>query len=480
MNVFEEIRRNASRHGDVIALAEGVERLRYRELLAEVDDVAAELAALGVRGPEPVALVCQDSIDYVVASLALLALGAAIVPVPADAPGEVERILEKIDPRLVLHQAGAAKLEGGTPVAGLARRGREIRLLVRPGARTRPPGYDELGAAFLRFSSGTTNESKGIVLSHRTILERTEAANLGLKITSSDRVLWVLSMSFHFVVTILLFLRNGATIALCGREFPSSLADGVADHEPTVLYASPFHYRMMATSDLFDPVALRHVRLAVSTAARLPVELAREFRRKFGIALAEAYGVIEVGLPFVNDSGDPAKDGSVGRALPGYEVRFANADSDGIGEVEIRGPGLLDAYYAPWRPRSEILHDGWFATGDLGRADADGFLHLAGRRKSVINFAGMKVFPEEVEAVLLQCPGVLEAFVYARPHSEFGELPCADVVIAPGHATDDRAIRRFCYRNLASYKAPKEIRVVAEIVKTASGKIRRWDRGETA
>lgn len=480
MNVFEEIRRNARRHGDVIALAEGVERLRYRELLAEVDDVAAGLASLGVSGPEPVALVCQDSIDYVVASLALLALGAAIVPVPADTPGEVERVLEQIDPRLVLFEAGAAKLEGGTPVADLGRRGREIRLLVRPGARTRPPGYDELDAAFLRFSSGTTSESKGIVLSHRAILERTEAANLGLKIASSDRVLWVLSMSFHFVVTILLFLRNGATIVLCGREFPSSLADAVAGHEPTVLYASPFHFRMMATSDLFDPAALRRVRLAVSTAARLPVELAREFRRKFGIALAEAYGIIEVGLPFVNDSGDPAKDGSVGRALPGYEVRFADADSDGIGEVEIRGPGLLDAYYAPWRPRSEILRDGWFATGDLGSTDADGFLHLAGRRKNVINFAGMKVFPEEVEAVLRQCPGVLEAIVYARPHSEFGELPCADVVIGPGHATDDRAIRRFCYRHLASYKAPKEIRVVAQITKTPSGKIRRWDRGETA
>lgn len=480
MNVFAEIRRNADRHADVVALAEGVERLRYRELMREVDDVAGDLAALGVRAPEPVALVCQDSIDYVVASLALLALGAAIVPVPADTPGEVERILEHIDPRLVLYEAGAAKLEGGTPVAGLGRRGREIRLVVRPGAHGRPPGYDELDAAFVRFSSGTTSESKGIVLSHRTILERTEAANHGLKITSSDRVLWVLSMSFHFVVTILLFLRNGATIVLCGREFPSALADGVTDHEPTVLYASPFHFRMMATSDLFPPAALGRVRLAVATAARLPVELAREFRKKYGIALAEAYGIIEVGLPFLNDSGDPAKDGAVGRALPGYEVRFADADEEGIGEIEIRGPGLLDAYYAPWRPRGDILRDGWFATGDLGRADADGFLHLAGRRKNVINFAGMKVFPEEVEAVLRQCPGVVEARVYARPHAEFGELPCAEVVTAPDHATDERAIRRFCYRQLASYKAPKEIRVVAEIAKTPSGKIRRWDRGETA
>lgn len=479
MNVFEEIRRNARRHGSGVALAEGAERLRYDELVKEVDAVAAELASCGVTVAEPVALVCHDSIDYVVASLALLALGAAIVPVPADTPGEVDRILEQIDPRFVLHEVGAVKLAVGTPIAGLGRRGREIHLLVRPGARTRPPGYDELGAAFVRFSSGTTNESKGIVLSHRAILERTEAANLALGITSADRVLWVLSMSFHFVVTILLFLRNGATTVLCGREFPSSLADGVTGHAPTVLYASPFHYRMMATSDLFDPAALGQVRLAISTAAHLPVELACAFRAKFGVTLAEAYGIIEVGLPFVNDSGDPAKDGTVGRALPGYDVRFVEVDADGIGEVEVRGPGLLDAYYAPWRPRSEILRDGWFPTGDLGRVDSDGFLHLVGRRKNVINFAGMKVFPEEVEEVLRQCPGVLDAMVYARSHAEFGELPCADVVIEPGYRTDDRAIRRFCYRHLASYKTPKQVRVVATIAKTPSGKIRRWDGGGT-
>lgn len=479
MNVFEEIRRNASRHGDVVAIVDGAERVTYRELLAEVGDIAAELRALGVVAPEPVALLCHDSVEYILASLALLSLGAAVVPIPADTPGEVGRILELIDPRFVLEEVGATDSAEGRTLASLARRRREIRLRERPPTRIRPPGYDDLGAAFIRFSSGTTSESKGVVLSHRAIFERTEAANLGLEITPDDRVLWVLSMSFHFVVTILLFLRNGATIVLCGRDFPSSLADALTEHEPTVLYASPFHHRMMATSELFASTALRRVRLAVSTAARLPVELSREFRRKLGIPLAEAYGIIEVGLPFLNDSRDPAKDGSVGRPLPGYEVRVVDVDAEGVGEIEIRGPGMLDAYYAPWRRKDEILHDGWFATGDVGSLDEDGFLHLAGRRKDVINFAGMKVFPEEVEAALQQCPGVIEAMVYARPHSEFGELPCADVVVEPGHATNDRAIRRFCYRSLAPYKVPKEIRVVAEITKTPSGKIRRWDRDGT-
>jgi long-chain acyl-CoA synthetase len=479
MNVFAEIRRNASRHGDAVAVVDGAERLTYRALLAEVDQISAELRSLGLQTPQPVALVCQDSVEYILLSLALLSIDAAVVPIPTDPQGEIDRVLEQIDPGFVLYESGAAPFGEGTRLASLRHRKREIRLHARPSARIRPPGYDELGAAFIRFSSGTTSESKGIVLSHRAILERTEAANAGLRIATEDRVLWVLSMSFHFVVTILLFLRNGATIVLCGREFPSSLADGLALHEPTVLYASPFHFRVMTTSDMFGPGALGRVRLAVCTAASLPASGARDFHRKFGVHLSEAYGIIEVGLPFLNDSRNPEKDGSVGRALPGYELRFARADAEGIGEIQIRGPGMLDAYYAPWRPKDEILDDGWFATGDLGWADEEGFLHLSGRRKNVINFAGMKVFPEEVEAILNRCPGVVEAVVYGRPHSELGELPCADVVLEAAEATNDRAIRRFCYRHLASYKVPKEIRVVTEVAKTASGKIRRWERGGT-
>lgn len=319
-------------------------------------------------------------------------------------------------------------------------------------------------------------------MSHETIAERTDAADKALEITQSDRVIWVLSMSYHFVVSILLFLRRGATIVLCCREFLSSLVDGLGRHRGTFIYASPVHYRMMTNSGMFSADMFSNIRLAVSTAMRLPEADARDFVEKFGLELAEAYGIIEVGLPFVNSSGDPARRGSVGRILPDYEVNIASPDAEGVGKVHLRGKGMFDAYFSPWQSRDEALVDGWFETGDLGRLDADGFLFLCGREKNVINFAGMKVFPEEVEAVLNRHPAVSESLVYGRAHAHYGELPCADVVIGgeTGVAEAEASeIRRFCYRHLAPYKVPKAVRCVSRLERTASGKLKRWGREQS-
>jgi long-chain acyl-CoA synthetase len=284
-------------------------------------------------------------------------------------------------------------------------------------------------------------------------------------------------MSYHFVVTILLFLRRAATIVLCGSEFPSSLIDGLVRHRGTFVYAAPFHYQIITNSSIFSTDAFTDVRLAVSTAMRLPGSDARRFHERFGVELAEAYGIIEVGLPFVNCSRDPARQGSVGSILPDYEARIENADAEGIGEVYLRGKGMFDAYFSPWGGRDQVLQDGWFKTGDLGRLDSDGFLFLAGRENNVINFAGMKVFPDEVESVLNQHPAVRESLVYARAHPQYGELPCADIVLGGDteqSELDATEIRKFCYQRLAPYKVPKDFRRVPQLDRTASGKLKRW------
>ena len=166
----------------------------------------------------------------------------------------------------------------------------------------------------------------------------------------------------------------------------------------------------------------------------------------------------------------------MGWILPDYDVRITNPDSDGIGEVQLKGKGVFDAYVCPWRSRDQVLVDGWFRSGDLGRVDRDGFLFLCGREKNLINFTGMKIFPEEVEAVVNQHPCVKESLVYAKPHTRYGELPCAKIVLRSGSETadfDPQEIRRFCYRYLAPYKVPKEFRCVARLDKTDSGKLRR-------
>jgi long-chain acyl-CoA synthetase len=277
-------------------------------------------------------------------------------------------------------------------------------------------------------------------------------------------------MSFHFVVTILLFLRKGATIVICGSPLPEALINALKQHPITLIYASPIHYRLLTTSATVSPNAFKTLRLAVSTAVRLPEQVAKDFFNRFQIQLAEAYGVIEVGLPFLTRQTGEFRPGQLGRPLPAYTVRCAED-----GTVHLRGKGLFDGYFSPWTPYPLRASDGWFDTGDLGELDSEGCLTLVGRIKAVINFAGMKIFPQEVEEVLNQFPAIAESLVMGEPHPEYGQLPCAQLVLAPGVQTlNERELLTFCKKHLATHKIPKSFRCVDQLPKTASGKLRRY------
>ncbi len=305
------------------------------------------------------------------------------------------------------------------------------------------------------------------MISHEAIVERTDAADRALRVTEDDTVLWLLSMSFHFVVTILLFLRRGAMINICSKDFPGDLLSSLKNSRGTFMYASPFHYKFMSESSDFDGGLFSNVRIAVSTAMGLSDATARMFRKKFGFDLCQAYGIIEVGLPFIETSAEGHREGSVGRIGPDYEIKFLDDD-----EILLRGKGMFSAYFSPWQTRESIDSDGWFHTGDIGRLDENGFLFIEGRKKEVINFAGMKIFPAEVENVLNQHESIKESRVYAAPDDTFGQLPAAIIVLSAGEF-DEKAVRKFCYESLPSYKVPKSFEVVEQIEKTHSGKVKR-------
>ena len=476
VNIYDIIKQETQPHLQRTALTEGQQSISYAELFAASERVAETLRMKGVDKLQRVGLLCDDSIDYVIASLAILSLSAVIVPIsPEQTPGEIDTVIDRIDVDFIIAEKRLRQDVGQEQLRGDGFVAREF-VLIRRSARECPPaGYFEANPAFVRFSSGTTGASKGILLSHQTIVDRTDAADRGLNVTHRDTVLWVLSMSYHFVVSILLFLRRGATIVLCGRPFPDALIEGLTLHQGTFIYASPFHYSLLSRSDHVPPNALDRVRLAISTSMKLPEQVAEEFLNRFGFELSEAYGIIEVGLPFVRLSGGAFTRGSVGRALPDYEIRLDKTDAGGVGEISVRGRGMLDAYYSPWRSRDQVLSEGWFRTGDLGKVDGDGFLFIVGRDKDVINFVGMKIFAQEVESVINRHPAVKESLVYGVPHASYGELPTAKIVLNGevnlGETLND--LRDFCYRLLTKYKVPKEFVPVDSLPKTASGKLKR-------
>jgi long-chain acyl-CoA synthetase len=447
MNLVETIFHNADRRA--IALVCEGEEISYGRLIELTDAAARPIAASAAAR---VALDCPNGIAHVVLALAIVRAGKCLVPLASElAPRERERVIRET-------RVGAVVEASGT---------------VREIVPKDKAGFDEsalaaLNPAFIRFSSGTTGASKGIVLSHESLLQRVTAANRGLRIGPADRIAWILPMAHHFAVSIMLYLMQGASTLIINSHLAEDVLAAARAHRGTVLYGAPFHHALLAAEASGLPWP--DLRLAVSTAATLPLKTAQAFDARYGVPLSQGLGIIEVGLPLLNLDAAREKPGSVGRPLPDYRAEIRAND-----ELFLRGPGMFDAYLLPWQPRESVLQDGWFRTGDLARIDADGDVHLLGRSHSVINVGGLKCFPEEIEAVLGELPEVAAARVSAKENARFGAAPAAEIELRDPSQPPPKisTLAAHCRRALASYKVPVEFRFVERIARTANGKIQR-------
>jgi acyl-CoA synthetase (AMP-forming)/AMP-acid ligase II len=462
MTLFDVLVAAADRYGTRPAVTEIVSgrTLDYAAMRARAERVAERLRREGVAPGQRIAMTAGNDLAHVPAAFGLLATGACLVPVaPTLRPAEIAAVLGDTDVNAVVRVD-----DGDVGVEWIDR------------ARAGAPGFEACDAAFVRFTSGTTADHKGVILSHADVLARVEAADAVLRLGADDRVLWTLPLAYHFAVTITAYVRAGAHVLLCRDTLPTALVGACERHRATVLYGSPVQFARMAGAG--RRVRLDAVRVALSTAAPLPLQVADDFEGVFGKPLGQAYGIIEAGLPCINTRADGVPATSVGRAVPGYAIAIVGDDGGAlpvgvVGEVAVRGTGLFSGYYRPWTPRAGCLRDGWLPTGDVGVLDASGCLTLYGRTKSTIVVAGMKVFAEEVEAVLDRQAGVRESRVLAQSHPRLGEVPYAEVVPEPGATIDPRALAAACADVLSSYKVPVEFRVVAAVPRTPGGKIRR-------
>jgi long-chain acyl-CoA synthetase len=490
-NLADLVRASAVRGPDDIALVQGTGptrvELSWAELDRQVDSLAAGLRAeLHLHAGDRVALTLANSPAFVISYFAVLRAGLVAVPINTGYTSrEIARLLGDADVKAVLcddervpavEEAVAETHRALVDPAGLD-------ALIAGGRSERQvaaaSGGEDL--AVLLFTSGTSGRPKGAMLSHRALLANIDQCSRldPAPMLAEDVVLLVLPL-FHVYglnAGLGMVAATGARAVLVDRFEARATLDVVAAESVTnIPGAPPMYVAWAALPDGDLRASMSGVRLLASGAAPLPVVVLERLAGETGITVAEGYGLTETAPVVASVLAAPrVKPGSVGRPIPGVEVRLVDepgqpisADDD-TGEIEVRGANLFSGYWPDRRGGPDLA--GWWATGDVAYADDDGDLFLVDRRVELVLVSGFNVYPREVEDVIAEHPGVAEVAVIAVPDAETGEAVKAYVVARQGHELSADDITGHCVTRLARFKRPTVIALVDELPHSSTGKV---------
>ena len=473
----------------------------YGTLRSQVAGLRGSLVALGVGRNDRVALVCGNSRAFVVSYLATIGLGAIAVPLNPLAPApELQRELEVVSPTLVVLEASGMPSFTGLSLDRLASL-RHVILTDRQGATSIPDSldahsFDEMVAgdpvpvvevddrqpAVLVFTSGTAGSPRAAILTHRNLLANIEQNRRMPDHVRADDVVFGVLPVFHIFglnVVIGMSLDAGASIVLVQRFDPVTAIETIGQRGVTVVPGAPPVWVAWSMLEGFGTSHFASVRLALTGAARTPPEVADRLAEKFGINLREGYGLTEASPVVTSSVGVEPRRESVGRVVPGVEVRVVDSDGSDIiagdsGEILVRGENVFVGYWNDAAATARVLDDdGWLHTGDIATVDGDGYLYLLDRAKDLIIVSGFNVFPAEVEEVLMRHPAVREAGVVGVPHPQTGESVRAYVVLNEGHEADEDTLIDHCHDHVARYKCPNKVLIVESLPHNHFGKLLR-------
>lgn len=331
-------------------------------------------------------------------------------------------------------------------------------------------------AAFIRFTSGTTGKSKGVVISHEAVKARTAFAQSGLDFQAGQKILWLLPMAFHFVVSICLYIRYRIPIVIQESFLPEEILQTLKEEEISYVYASPVHVKTLG--NIKKSTALPHLKMFISTTAGLDHSAAQKFYQVYNLPVTQAFGIIEVGLPLINKIDAESHPEAVGCATEGNDVRLFDEDMNfsdkNEGLLGIRkNKGMFSGYLSPLKKIDEILSKDFFITGDIAYRDEHGSFYIKGRAKNVILVAGNKVFPAEIEQVINQINEIDESYVFGQKHPIFGQTIAVHFV-SQNQNVDLKKLRHDVQSQLLRHQWPHQYTQVDVIQKTDTGKIKRF------
>ena len=489
--------------GSRTAIVSGGDRVSYGRLRAEIAAVRAVLVGLGLEAGDRVAILCGTNTRFVQAWYGVVGAGMVAVPLNPQAPAaELQRELSVVNARAVIAgPAGVAALEtldfsevpslehSLVPTGSVLQGAIDLDAAL---AATTDAAFNQESVpiadrgdeqlATLLFTSGTAGSPKAAMLTHknlvsniRQVLARPE------QVARPDDVTVCVVPLFHVLglnSILNLSLWVGATVVLVERFDPVSMLELLVEERVSTLAGPPTMWSALTYLEGVEEGAFSQIRLAVSGAAAIPDRVVTEAQSRFGLRIYEGYGLTEASPTVTLATGTDAPIGSIGRPIPGVEVRLVDNGDDVYvgdpGEVLVRGPNVFRGYLGDPVATARVIDEaGWLHTGDIAVVDDDGYLYLVDRAKDLVIVSGFNVFPAEVERVLVTHPAVREAGVVGIPHPYSGETVKAFVVAEDGHMAEEDDLVAWCAKELARYKCPTKIDFVDEIPRGMGGKVLR-------
>ncbi|KQO61094.1 MULTISPECIES: malonyl-CoA synthase [unclassified Methylobacterium] len=464
-------------------------RITYADMLERSAAYASALKALGVKTGDRVAVQVEKSAEVVFLYLGAVRAGAVFLPLnTAYTAPEIAYFLS--DAEASLFVCDPARLAALEPVAAEAKVS-ALRTLDGAGRGTMAEAADAAGIDFtdvergpddlaaILYTSGTTGRSKGAMLSHDNLASNAVTLVEAWRFTADDVLIHALPV-FHthglFVATNIVLLAGATAIFL--PKFDPKQVLALMGRATSMMGVPTFYTRLLKEPGL-TPEAAATIRLFVSGSAPLLAETHRDWQARTGHAILERYGMTETNMNTSNPYEGERIAGTVGLPLPGVSLRVVDPETgralpaDTVGMIEVKGPNVFQGYWRmPEKTASEFKADGFFITGDLGKVDARGYVHIVGRGKDLIITGGYNVYPKEVENEIDALPGVVESAVIGLAHADFGEGVTAIVVARPD-APGEQEILRILEGRLARFKCPKRVLFADELPRNAMGKVQK-------
>jgi malonyl-CoA/methylmalonyl-CoA synthetase len=465
------------------------QRISYGDLIARAGQLANVLVERGVKPGDRVAAQTEKSVTGLVLYLATVRAGAVYLPLnTAYTLNELEYFITDAEPSLVA--CDPSKAQGIAPIA--AKVGARIDTIDAEGmgsladaadrARTEfatvPRDDDDLAA--ILYTSGTTGRSKGAMLTHDNLASNSLTLVDYWRFTDQDVLIHALPI-YHthglFVASnVTLFAR--ASMIFLPKFDPDLIIRLMA--RSTVLMGVPTFYTRLLQNPALNKDTTSHMRLFVSGSAPLLADTHREWFARTGHAVLERYGMTETNMNTSNPYEGERVAGAVGHPLPGVSVRVTDPETgkelarDEIGMIEVKGPNVFKGYWRmPEKTKAEFREGGFFVTGDLGKIDAKGYVHILGRGKDLVISGGFNVYPKEIESEIDAMPGVIESAVIGVSHADFGEGVTAVVVCDRNASVSEASVLKALDGRLAKFKMPKRVFIVDELPRNAMGKVQK-------